>query len=85
MQPVGDPHGHVGEAVQLLKGDPPAVEAAQKDPAALGPQVDGEETGGSTHLSTGCPRTLIRASASCPVSIRECCTTTGTSDSTRTA
>src|SRR5215217_7559940 len=46
--------GRGGEAVQLLQGDPGAVEASEHDPAALGAEVHGGHVAGGHRLdSTG--------------------------------
>ncbi len=39
MKPASQLHRLVGEPMHLLQGEPAAVEAAQHDAAALGPQV----------------------------------------------
>ena len=43
VQRAADGHGDVGEAVDVLHREPPAVEGAHDDAPALGPEVDGGE------------------------------------------
>ena len=51
----GHGHGHVREAVDVLDGEPPAVERAHEDPPALGADVDGGQAQGAALSQGGRP------------------------------
>ena len=55
VERVEHPDRPVGEPVDLLQGEPLAVEPAQQPPAALGPQVQGQVVGRRCHVSCFAP------------------------------
>jgi hypothetical protein len=75
----------VREAVDLTERHPLAVESGEERAPALRAEIRREEFRRRAHGSTGYAIAVMRERAGCVVSIRECCTVTGASDSTRTA